>query len=541
MSSRKKNFIVQASILGIAGLIVRMIGLLYRSPLTHIIGDEGNGYYGQAYNIYTIILLISSYSIPLAISKVVSAKLAFKEYRNAHRVFLCALFYVAVIGSIASLFLYFGAPFLVDENAVIVLRVFSPTIFFYGILGVLRGYFQAHGTMVQTSISQIIEQLLNALVSIGSAYFFTQYCISNAMADKAPIWGAAGSAIGTGAGVFIGLLFMLLVYYVNRPFIRGRVRKDPHETLEPYSDIFKTLLLMVTPVIFSTFIYNCSTAIDMKLYYNISYKLKDWTEAFANTQYGIFSTKFIVLRDVPVALASSISTAMIPGISESFATGNVEATSNKVQQAVRFTMLIAIPAAVGMSAVSDGIVSVLFPQRESLRTAVSLLQYGTISIIFYSLSTVTNGVLQGIGKVNIPVKNAVLALIIHLCVLTPLLCFTKLDLYALVIGTAVYSLIMCILNGLAVKKHLNYRQDIKKTFVLPGICALIMGGAAWASYYGVYLYLYSKFLGLLVSIPFSAFVYFILLLKLKAVTEDDLKRFPKGNLLAGIARKLHLI
>lgn len=541
MSSRKKNFIVQASILGIAGILVRIIGLLYRAPLTHIIGDEGNGYYGQAYNIYTIILLISSYSIPLAISKVVSAKLAFKEYRNAHRVFLCALCYVAVIGSIASLFLYFGAPFLVDDNAIIVLRVFSPTIFFYGILGVLRGYFQAHGTMVQTSISQIIEQLLNAIVSIGSAYLFTQYCISNAMTDKVPVWGAAGSAIGTGAGVLVGLLFMLLVYYLNRPFIRKRVKRDAHEAVEPYSDIFKTLLLMVTPVIFSTFIYNCSTTIDMKLYYHISYTVRNWTSAAANSQYGIFSTKYIVLMNVPVALASSISTAMIPGISQSYATGDIEATNNKIQQAIRFTMILAIPAAVGMSAVSDGIVSVLFPQRESLRTAVSLLQYGTVCVIFYSLSTVTNGVLQGIGKVNVPVKNAIIALVIHLIVLTPLLYFTELNLYALVIGTGAYSFIMCLLNGLSVKKYLNFRQDIKNTFVLPGISALIMGLIAWFTYYGVYLYFYSKVMGLIISIPISALIYFVLLIKLKAVTEEDLNGFPKGGLMVRIAKKLHLL
>ncbi|MBO6164583.1 MAG: oligosaccharide flippase family protein, partial [Lachnospiraceae bacterium] len=168
----KKNdsFILQAGILAASGIIVRIIGILYRSPLTSIIGDEGNGYYGAAYNIYTIILLLASYSIPSAISKVIAQKLALKEYRNAHRIFRCAFIYVFVVGGLASVLTFCFAGVLVDENAVPVLRVFTPTIFLSGILGVYRGYFQAHRTMVQTSLSQILEQILNAIISILAAW-----------------------------------------------------------------------------------------------------------------------------------------------------------------------------------------------------------------------------------------------------------------------------------------------------------------------------------------------------------------------------------
>ena len=138
---RSESFIVQAGILAGAGIIVRIIGILYRSPLTSIIGDEGNGYYGTAYNIYTIILLLASYSIPSAISKVIAQRLALNEYRNAHRIFQCAFIYVIVVGGAASILTYIFAGVLVDENAVSVLRIFTPTIFFSGILGVFRGYY----------------------------------------------------------------------------------------------------------------------------------------------------------------------------------------------------------------------------------------------------------------------------------------------------------------------------------------------------------------------------------------------------------------
>ena len=141
---KKDGFILQAGILAAAGIICRLIGLLYRSPLTAVIGDRGMGYFQSAYNIYTIILLISSYSIPAAISKVIAQKLSLRKYRNAHRIFVCAMWYAMVVGGAAGLVLFFGAGILLDGPAVTVLRVFAPTIFLYGILGVLRGYFQAH-------------------------------------------------------------------------------------------------------------------------------------------------------------------------------------------------------------------------------------------------------------------------------------------------------------------------------------------------------------------------------------------------------------
>ncbi|MFQ8981051.1 MAG: oligosaccharide flippase family protein [Waltera sp.] len=157
-NSSKNNFIMQAGILAAAGIISRIIGLLYRGPLQSVIGNLGLGYYQSAYNYYTIILLISSYSIPSAISKAIAQKLGEKEYRNAHRLFHGAMIYVLVVGGIASLFLFFGAGLFVSGAAVTVLRTFAPTIFVYGILGVLRGYFQAHKSMAQTSVSQILEQ-----------------------------------------------------------------------------------------------------------------------------------------------------------------------------------------------------------------------------------------------------------------------------------------------------------------------------------------------------------------------------------------------
>ena len=182
MSKKKNTLLRNTSILMAATIISRVIGLLYRSPLGETIGNEGLGYYSTASNLYTILLLISSYSIPMAVSKIVSERLALKEYRNAHRVFRGALLYAVIVGGIAALVAFFGGKFLLpynQQNAILALRVLAPTIFFSAILGVLRGYFQAHSTMMPTSISQIIEQIFNAAFSIGAAWFFIQQFATN--------------------------------------------------------------------------------------------------------------------------------------------------------------------------------------------------------------------------------------------------------------------------------------------------------------------------------------------------------------------------
>ena len=203
MAEKKGNsFVKQASILMVAGLIVRMIGLLYRSPMREIIGDLGNGYYGYAYTVYSILLLVSSYSIPMAISKLMAERIALKQYINANKLFKGALIYACIVGGIAALAAWFGGRFLLPaggENALLALKVLAPTIFLCAILGVLRGYFQAHGTMTPTSISQIIEQLINAIVSVGAAWLFIEWFATTETEEA--IYGAAGGTLGTGAGV----------------------------------------------------------------------------------------------------------------------------------------------------------------------------------------------------------------------------------------------------------------------------------------------------------------------------------------------------
>lgn len=539
-SSKKSGFVRQAGILAMAGIIVRIIGILYRSPLTGIIGDEGNGYYSSAYNIYTIILLISSYSIPSAISKVIAQRLALREYRNAHRIFHCAIIYVIVVGGIASLFTFFGAGLLVEDNSTVVLKVFAPTIFLSGLLGVLRGYFQAHQTMVQTSLSQIIEQILNAIVSLLAAHLLIQTVLTQSETTQA-IYGAIGSALGTGSGVLIALLFMWAIYGLNRRLILNRVRKDDKHDELSYSQIFGIIFGMVTPFILSTFIYNFSTSLNQTIYTKVMKYVMQLSEAEIAVNYGVFAGKAVVISNIPIAIASSMSAAMIPTISGSYAQGDKEKTRHQVHVAVQTTMLISIPCAFGMFALAQPITQLLFPQKESLLLAAALLRAISISVIFYALSTLTNAVLQGIGKVNAPVINAAAALIIQTVVLVLLLAYTDLSLYALAVAMVVYSFLMCLLNNIAVRKSLGYRQEMVKTFLKPALSALVMGVAAYYVYKVIYLLIPVNIVALLPSIFVAVIIYFTLVIKTGALSEEELAHIPKGHLIVRMAKKLHLL
>ncbi len=546
----QNNFIMQAGILAAAGIISRIIGLLYRGPLHSVIGNLGLGYYQSAYNYYTIILLISSYSIPSAISKVIAQKLALREYRNAHRVFLCAMGYVLVIGGAASLFLFFGAGLFVAEEAVPVLRTLAPTVFVYGILGVLRGYFQAHRSMVQTSVSQILEQIANAVVTIGAAYLLIRSFMGTmeVPADEAgrvarATYGAVGSAMGTGAGVLVALLFMAGVYALNRNMIHRRIARDKHTQVNSYGEIFRMITSVVTPFIIGTAVYNLSSTVNNTLYTSIFPSIRGLDTVKIYDDWGIFSGQAMTMSNIPIAFASAMTSAMIPSIAQLIAANDERGAREKIGMAVKSTMIISIPCAVGLFVLAKPVISLLFGSNspESLDYSAKLLMALSLSVVFYALSTVSNSILQGLGKVNIPIINAGIALIIQTIVAVVLLFFTDLDLYSIAIVNSIYSGVICLLNQYSVRKAIGYRQEVIKTFVLPALASVFMGAAAWAVYEGMYLMTASMRISVIPAIIVAVIVYFVMLILLRGVTERELRGFPKGYLLVKAAKKCRLM
>jgi len=490
---------------------------------------------------YANILLISSYSIPSAIAKIISQKLAKKEFVNAHRIFKCAFVYVTIVGGIAATFTYFAAGLLVVDNAIPVLRVFAPTIFLSGFLGVFRGYYQAHKSMVPTSLSQILEQIMNAGVSIGAALLFIKMAGAGADETTVAIKGATGSAVGTGMGVLTALIFMAVIAWFNRERIRHTISRDVSGRVDSYGEITKSILLIVTPFILSTYIYNCVTIVNQTIYAKTQLYVHGMTQSQTSIFYGVYAGKAVVLRNIPVAIASAMSSAIIPSTAESWILNDFKGTRRKVQKAVKTTMIVAIPCVAGFLFLAKPIVQCLFPQPSTLDLASKVLMGLSLTIVLYCLSTITNGVLQSIGQVNKPVIHAAIALGIQAVVLWILIRYTNLNLYALVIVDTLYSLIMCVLNEMSLRKHLKYRQDIVNTFVMPMFCALIMGLIAWGTYALSFKLIGRSRICLAISIVVAAIIYFVLILQTGTIREEEIASFPKGNKLLAIAKKLRLV
>ena len=311
----------------IAAMISKVIGLLYKSPLSNIIGSLGMGYTSLAQNAYMILLMIASFSIPQAVSKLISERIALKDYRNAHKFFKGAMIYAMVIGGVVGLFCLFGAGLIIPQNqkdAIPALQILAPTIFLSGILGVFRGYFQAYRNMMPTSISQIIEQVFNAAVSLLAAWGFIN-AFSDGTENSIAKWGAAGSTVGTGAGVVTALAFMLLVYGVNRRKILHRVEKDHRHQEESYKEIFRVIILVVSPIILSAFVYNVNAYINGYLFSDILGR-RGGDAAQIGILYAEYATYFMTIINIPLTLSSTAPTSMIPEVSALYATGDIEAT-----------------------------------------------------------------------------------------------------------------------------------------------------------------------------------------------------------------------
>lgn len=542
--SKKQSMVVQAGILASAGIIVRIIGLLYNTPLVHIIGDEGFGYYDSAYAAYSIILLISSYSIPSAISKILASYLAKKEYKNAFNIFKCTLIYASIIGLLASLLVFFGADKLVKmESAVLPLKILAPTIFFSGILGSFRGFFQAQHSMVQTSISQIIEQIFNALFSVGMAYLLVKIAVNNNYGEsQIASYGAAGSTIGTGVGVLSALAVMLLIYFYNRKTILHKVYNDHTKNRLSYFDIFKMIFLIVTPFILSTGIYNINSFMDKTIYQIVLMEKKGFLESAVAFDLSAYA-KANKIANIPIAMSAAMASTMIPRLSGHIAVHREDLVRTQVAKAVKVTMFISIPAAVGLGVLAKPIMRVLFPQASSLNLASYMLMVLSVTVILYGLSTITQAVLQSIGHMTLPIINALIAVILHGVIMVILMEVLpdKAMLYCYGAATIIYALILCILNGIAVGKYLDYNQEIDTTFLMPLISAVGMGILVLVSYYGIYALIKINLIALFVSVVIGVITYLFLCIKLNAVDEEELRAIPKGTVIIKIAKKLKLL
>ncbi|MCR5268296.1 MAG: polysaccharide biosynthesis protein [Lachnospiraceae bacterium] len=551
MSARERkssNFIIQGGILAITGIISRLIGLLYRMPLQRTIGDAGMGYYSAAFQIYSIMLIISSYSLPTAVSKLVAARIARGHYRNARKIYRCALMFAILSGGATGLIVLFGADSLAGsmmrlDKSAIALRMLAPTLLIVALMGVIRGYFQGLGSMMPTAVSQLVEQIVNAIVSVVAAILlFSQGEKVGALLhdpEYAYAYGAAGGTLGTGAGALAGFLILVVMLISHNRSMNRDVAKDPLKQTEETGKIFRVLILTILPIILSTTIYNISDTIDQGVF-NFVMDQKSMSAQKAEL-WGIFSTKYRVLTNVPIALSNALCASMMPTLTASIERGELRQARHKVALATRFVMVLSIPCAVGLAVLGGPIVSILFKGNANYQNLpAKLLAFGSVSVVFYSLSTLSNGILQGIDKMRIPVRNAFFALIVHLGILYVTLEIFEWGLYGVVVSCILFGLLMSAFNWLSIRKHLEYKQEIIRTFVIPLIASLFMGLVVGALYFICHKFL-PMLLAVVISIVVGACVYFVLLIKFRGVREHEIRKFPGGDFMADIAISLHLL
>lgn len=544
-----KNYLVQGSILAAASIIAKIIGMIYRFPLTNTLGNEGNSYYSTANEVYNIVLMISSFSLPLAVSKLVSERIHKGEYKNAHRVFLCAMRFALIAGGALALLTYVFAGVITKyvlsiELAVYALRVLAPAIFVFAIVGVFRGFFQGYSNMTPTAVSQVIEQIINAIFTVLCASIMYSYGVSLAQENGnellGPAWGAAGGTFGTVVSVTVAMLFMMFVYTAQKSTLKRQMRRDTTTHLESERAIYRTMILTIIPIVLSTLIYNISNVADQGVFNKVLLG-QGYTEKQYTSIWGIYSGQFRVLMNVPLSLASCLAPSVVPSLTAAMARGDRSDARRKIRTSVRFTMIITIPCAVGMAALAKPILTMLYPSLETGRPlAVGIMQTGALLIILYAFSTLTTGILQGLGKLQTPLVNNAVALVIHFILLYIMLTAGNLNIYAVVWSNIGFAMIVSIFNAIAIAHFLHYRQEWKRTFFIPIIVSIIMGAAAYLVYQ-LFHFVFGNTISVLFAILSGVVTYGVGLISFKGITVEEVVALPKGYLIVRLLRKTGLI
>lgn len=544
--SKNKDYLVQGTILVAASFIARIIGMVYRIPLKNILGTEGIGYYSTANELYNIILMVSSFSIPLAVSRMVSERLHAGEQKNAYRVFKCAMRFAIAVGAAMSIVTFLFAGVITKyamkaENASYALRVLAPAIFLFAITGVFRGFFQGRSTMVPTAASQVIEQVVNAIVSLAAAFVFVGY--GTKLGEKkgndslGAAYGAAGGTLGTVISIAVALIFLIAVYMAYRGRMNRQLRRDVTTEQESDREIYKILIWTLVPIVLSTVIYNIGTVLDQGVF-NAILAGQGYTEKQYVTIWGVYSGEFRVLMNVPLSIASCLAPSVVPSLAAVMSDNDTKEASIKVRDTIRYTMILTIPCAVGFLALSSPIMRLIF--SDSTELASGIMQTGSLLIVLLGLSTLTTGILQGLGRMKEPMIHSAIALVLHLILLAILMTVFKLNIYGVLYSNIFFGLIMCILNAISIKKYLRYRQELVRTFIIPLVSSGIMGLAAYGVYNLCHLAV-GNAISCLAAILVAIVVYGVVLIKLRGITERELYAIPKSAILVGVLKKCRLL
>lgn len=541
MKQNKKNsFASNVVMLMASNMLIKLLGLVYRLAITNVkgFGDLGNGYYSAGYQVYAVLLIISSQGIPGAVSKLVSAKVAKGEYNKAHRIFKISLFVFGSIGLIASLILLFGAKFIAInmlnvEAVKYVLWVLSPAILFVCVSAVIRGYFAGLGTMKASSTSQSLEQFFNCVLTITFVY---------ALVGKDAYIMAAGGNVSTTLAVLISFSYLLLFYKKNIKKYREESNDEVIINKEENRKIAKLIIMTAIPLTIGSVISVITSFIDTITISNciqIAYKgilgSKELLEQEAMKAAGILS-KVDTLVNLPIAVNLSFYFALIPEITSLISKKDFKEAARKITSSITTSLFIIIPCSVGFITLSDLILKMLYPNASS---GALVLQMAAVTMIIVAINHTLQGSLFGLGKMYVPaialLSGSVVKVILNLILISN----PNIGMYGAPISSFICQAITFLIIYITLKKSIEFRIDINKSIIKP-----VLASIAMAIVILLIRHLFTNIVGntiLTLSCIFvGALVYILLIIYLKLFTKEEILAFPLGNKIYKLLNKLKL-
>ena len=541
-TQKQNSFFGGAAILAAGILIVKLIGMFYKIPLINIIGEAGAADFNNAYNIYAVLLTVSTAGLPVAVSKLVSEANALDRRNQVRRTFRLALVLFLALGLVSFLVMFFRADALAgmmnDSKAAAGIRALAPAVVCVGCLAALRGYSQGHSNMAPTSVSQIIEALCKLVVGLGLAFWLVKQ-------GKDPDVAAAGAITGVTVGTVVALAYMVL------DFLLSRGREDTRGTDRPDSagSILANILKIAVPITLSSSMVGIVTVIDSSLVQGQLQSALDLTEQASRTLYGNYSGA-LNIYNLPTSLMAAITASVIPAVSAALARRDRKGAARITGSALRITALLSFPMGVGLFVLGTPIIRLLFPKL-NVAVAGPLLSTLGIATPFVCMVLVCNSVLQAHGFINLPVIVMVLGGIVKIV-----------NNYNLVgaigIAGAPVGNILCfglalVLDLVVITRVIPNRPRLLPIFAKPAVASAVMGGAAWAVYGLLSRILSSEQVdqagqtvravsrmgnaaGIFLAIAVAGVVYLVLVIALRAISRDDLALMPKGDKLARLLR-----
>lgn len=538
----KQSLVRGTTILAVAGIVVKVMGAFFRLPLVNWIGDTGMANYSPAYYIYAFLVILATSGLPVAISKMVSESIAIGNHYQAHRVFKLSTTLMCVMGLIFFILLFCFAPQIAslmnNPDAALGMRVIAPALLLVPIMAAFRGYFQGMQNMKPTAISQVIEQLFRVCLGLGAAYFLFFKVGDDFMngTDKY-VRGAAGANFGATAGSIGGLLMILFIYALARKGILKRVRRTRKHGSASNKQILKRVLVIAVPITIGAAIMPILNLIDSALVMNRLTDAAGFAQAEAQSLYGQLSGFVSSLINIPQVLTQSVAVSLVPIISASHKIGETEKLHDNVNLGIRMSVIIGYPCAIGLMVLAKPILLLLYPsQAESAANAASILVIMAFGLIFLSITQTLTGVLQGVDKQMIPVKNLLIGMVFKIVITWVLVGIPSINVNGAAVGTVVAYIVAISLNMRAVKKYTGVKVDNTLTFVRPLISSVIMGVFAFGAY-KLFMLAGHNSIATLLSVAVGGAIYVIMIFLTKSITKEELSVLPKGDKIAKLVDK----